>query len=343
MAEELRVGIIGAGRIGTLHAQNISRHIPRARVVVVADPRVACARAAAATSNAGDAVADAHDVLRRKDVDAVVICSSTDTHARLIREAAAAGKHIFCEKPIDHDIAEIHRALQAVDQAGVCLQVGFNRRFDPDFKALANRIRAGKIGEPQILRITSRDPAPPPADYIRVSGGLFMDMTIHDFDMARYLVQQPVVEVFAIASCHDAAIAATGDVDTAVIVMRFAGGGLCCIDNSRRTFYGYDQRIEAFGSAGCLTVPNRTPTRVEAWDERGQHRDKPQDFFLERYCESYIAEMQEFVEYVRRGRAPCVGGDDGLQAVLLAHAAQVSYAENRPVAMQESATGVDAA
>jgi len=343
MGDELGIGIIGAGRIGMLHAQNISRHIPHARVVVVADPRLVCARAAAATSNASDAVADSRDVLGRNDVDAVIICSSTDTHARIIRDAASAGKHIFCEKPLDHDVAEIHRALQAVHQAAVCLQVGFNRRFDPDFKALASRIRAGVIGEPQIVRITSRDPQPPPVDYIKVSGGLFMDMSIHDLDMARHLVQQPVVEVFASGSCHDAAIAATGDLDTAIVVLRFSGGALCCIDNSRRAFYGYDQRIEVFGSAGCLLVPNRTPTRVEAWDKLGQHRDKPQDFFLERYRESYIAEMLEFIESLRSDRAPAVGGQDGLQAVLLAHAARVSCTRNRPVSMDESIAGVDAA
>ncbi len=343
MSEELRLGVIGAGRIGMLHAQNISRHIPRARVVVVADPRLVCARAAAATSGAEDAVADFREVMKRDDVDAVVICSSTDTHARIIGAAAAAGKHVFCEKPVDHDLERIRKALRAVDRAGVMLQVGFNRRFDPDFKALAARAHAGEIGTLQMVRITSRDPEPPPVEYIKVSGGLFMDMTIHDLDMARHLVREPVVEVFATGSCHDAAIAATGDVDTAVVILRFASGALCCIDNARRSIYGYDQRIEVFGRGGCLTVPNRTPTHVEAWNGKGQQREKPQLFFLERYRESYVAEMQEFVECVRAARAPTVNGQDGLQAVLLAQAARLSCAENRPVSVNESAMSVDAA
>jgi myo-inositol 2-dehydrogenase/D-chiro-inositol 1-dehydrogenase len=343
MSEELNLGVIGAGRIGMLHAQNISRHIPRARVAMVADPRLVCARAAAAINGGCDAVADYRDVLKRANVDAVIVCSSTDTHARIIREAAKAGKHVFCEKPIDHDIDRIREALHAVDTANVCLQVGFNRRFDPDFKALSRRVQAGEIGALQTLRITSRDPEPPPVDYIKVSGGLFMDMSIHDLDMARHLVREPVVEVFATGSCHDAAIAAAGDLDTAVVVLRFAGGALCCIDNSRRAVYGYDQRIEAFGSAGCLAVPNRTSTLVEAWNENGQQRDRPQKFFLERYRESYVAEILEFVESVRSGHRPSVDGRDGLQAVLLAHAARVSYARNGPVSIDEQSARVNAA
>lgn len=343
MSEDLRVGIIGAGRIGMLHAQNIARHIPRTRVVIVADPRMVCARAAAVASGAGDAVADYRAVLGRADVDAVIICSSTDTHAQIIGEAAAAGKHVFCEKPIDHDLTRIRTALEAVAGAKVCLQVGFNRRFDPDFKALATRLHAGEIGAPQLVRITSRDPEPPPAEYIKVSGGLFLDMSIHDLDMARHLVHEPVVEIFATGSCHDPAIAAVGDIDTAVIVLRFESGALCCIDNSRRAVYGYDQRIEVFGSNGCLTVPNRTPTRVEAWSERGQQREKPERFFLERYRESYVVEMQEFVECARAGRIPSADGQDGLQAVLLAQAAHLSHERNRPVCIDESSAAVDAA
>ncbi|HZM16566.1 MAG TPA: inositol 2-dehydrogenase [Candidatus Krumholzibacteria bacterium] len=341
-SRELSIGVIGAGRIGMLHAHNLARRVPHARVVAVADPRLACARAAATVAGADVALADYREILSRPDVDAVVVSSSTDTHARIIGEAAAAGKHIFCEKPIDHHVERIREALQAVARAGVRFQVGFNRRFDPDFQALAQRLRAGHAGVLQLLRITSRDPEPPPADYVRVSGGLFLDMSIHDLDMARFLMQEPVVEVFATGSAFDPGIAALGDVDTAVILLRFAHGALCTIDNSRRAVYGYDQRLEVFGSRACLTVPNRTPTRVEEWDAHGQHRERPQRFFLERYQESYVAEMQEFVDCVRQGREAAVSGQDGLQAVLLAQAARRSLLQDRPVHIDAEA-GLDAA
>ena len=343
MSEILGIGVIGAGRIGMLHAQNLARRIPRARVAIVADPRLACARAAAAASGAEAAVADYRAVLERPDVDAVVICSSTDTHARLIREAAAAGKHIFCEKPIDHDLQRIREALDAVAAAGVRFQVGFNRRFDPDFRTLAEKVHAGAVGTPQFVRLTSRDPEPPPPEYLRASGGIFMDMSIHDLDMARHLVQDAVVEVYASGSVHDPTIAAAGDLDTAIIVLRFAGGALCTIDNSRRTAYGYDQRLEVFGAEGCLGVPNRRRTHLEHWDRQGQHREPPVHFFLERYEQSYVDEMREFVDCVRHGREPSVSGLDGLQAVLLADAARVACAQNRPVRIDATAARVDAA
>ena len=341
-SRELSIGIIGAGRIGMLHAYNLARRIPHVHVVGVADPRLACARAAAAVARADVVVDDYRQLLVRQSIDAVVICSSTDTHARIIVEAAAAGTHIFCEKPIDHDLDRIREALQAVDKAGVRFQVGFNRRFDPDFQALRQQVCAGLVGVPQLVRITSRDPAPPPAEYIRVSGGLFLDMSIHDLDMARFLVQEPVVDVFATGSAFDPAIAALGDIDTAVILLRFAGGAICSIDNSRRAVYGYDQRLEVFGSRGCLTVANHTPTGVEHWDGAGQHRDRLQHFFLDRYQESYVLELKEFVERVRHGREASVSGHDGLQAVLLALAARTSLQEGRTVHL-DPATGLDAA
>lgn len=342
-SKELSIGVIGAGRIGMLHAHNLARWVPHARVAMVADPRLACARAAAAVSHADAAVADYRELLANPQVEAVVICSSTDTHARIITEAAAARKHVFCEKPIDHDLERIRAALQTVDTAGVRFQVGFNRRFDPDFQALAERLRNGAAGTPQLVRITSRDPEPPPVEYIRVSGGLFMDMSIHDLDMARFLLREPVVEVFATGSAFDRNIGSLGDVDTAVILLRFAGGALCSIDNSRRAPYGYDQRLEVFGSQGCLTVPNRTPTRIESWDRDGQHRERPLNFFLERYQESYVAEMREFVECVRFERKPAVTGQDGLHAVLLAHAARISMLQGRPVHIDARTARLDAA
>jgi myo-inositol 2-dehydrogenase/D-chiro-inositol 1-dehydrogenase len=343
MERKLGIGVIGAGRIGMLHAQNLSRHISGCHIVAIADRRVACARAAASASGGAAAVADPNALLARDDIDAVVICSSTDTHTQIIRQAADAGKHIFCEKPIDHDVGRIRDALESVERAGVLFQVGFNRRFDPDFKSLADRVREGAVGEPHLLRISSRDPEPPPIDYIKVSGGLFMDMSIHDLDMAHFLVAEPIVEVFASGCAHDPAIAAAGDLDTAVVVLRFASGALCSIDNSRRAVYGYDQRIEVFGSRGCLSVPNRTPTGVDQWDERGQHRDRPQHFFMQRYRESYVAEMQAFVECARHGREPAVSGQEGLHAVLLAHAARDSCEQNRPVRIATVAAHHDAA
>ncbi|MFQ5600152.1 MAG: inositol 2-dehydrogenase [Candidatus Krumholzibacteriia bacterium] len=341
---DLAVGVIGAGRIGMLHAQNLSRRIPHARVGMIADPRLPRAQAAAAASGASKAVDDYGRILASPDIEAVLICSSTDTHARIIQDAAAAGKHIFCEKPIDHDLTRIQTALGAVEQAAVCFQVGFNRRFDPDFSRLAARVRGGDVGVPHVIRITSRDPEPPPIDYVKVSGGLFMDMSIHDLDMARFLLQDEIVEVYATGSTLvDPAIEAAGDIDTAVILLRFASGALCAIDNSRRAVYGYDQRLEVFGSEGCLSVPNRTPTNVDFWFRDGQQRDRPLHFFLERYQESYVAEMRHFVDCVRYGRRPVVSGQDGLQAVLLAHAAKVSFDHTRPVGVDATSARLVAA
>ena len=353
---ELRFGVIGAGRIGTLHARNLGHLIPYARVTWVADPREACAQAAAAAATTSLAeVADIHpqqprvtvdyrQVLQAPDVDAIIIASSTDTHIPIIEEAAAAGKHIFCEKPIDHDETRICRALLRVKQAAVCLQVGFNRRFDPDFRYLIQQVHSGRVGVPHLVRISSRDPQPPSIDYIRHSGGLFLDMSIHDLDMARALVQEEIVEVYASgSSLVDPAIAAAGDIDTAIILLRYANGTLCSIDNSRKALYGYDQRIEVFGSGGCVVADNNTPTRVSVWDQMGQHHNRPHEFFLERYRESYVAEMQEFADSIRKHRTPMVTGDDGYQAVVLAHAAQRSLETGRPVSLTSRRSQEDAA
>jgi myo-inositol 2-dehydrogenase/D-chiro-inositol 1-dehydrogenase len=349
---QLRFGIIGAGRIGTLHARNLGQLIPHARVTMVADPRLTCAQAAATSaSNAAPgspeavhATTDYRDIIASADVDAVVVASSTDTHIPIIEAAAAAGKHIFCEKPIDHDPARIRAALQAVKQAGVRFQVGFNRRFDPDFRELIEHVHAGRVGVPHLVRITSRDPEPPTIEYVKRSGGMFMDMSIHDLDMARAVVSEEIVEVYAAGSCLvDPAIAAVGDIDTAIILLRFANGTLCSIDNSRKAAYGYDQRLEVFGSSGCIVANNNTPTRIDVWDQMGQHQDRPHDFFLERYSKSYESEMQEFTKSIRQQRAPKVNGVDGLQAVLLAQAAQKSLETGRPVVFGDGKSQEDAA
>ena len=336
--KKLRVGVIGAGRIGKIHAQNLATRLPDAELCAISDVRLEAAQGAADALRIPKALGDYHALLKSADIDAVIICSPTDTHARIIEEAAAAGKHIFCEKPIDHDLGVIRKALAAVAKAKIKFQVGFNRRFDPSFRKAAEAVHSGKLGTPHIVRITSRDPAPPPLDYVKVSGGMFLDMTIHDFDMARYLLGDEVEEVTAIGSCLiDPEIGKAGDVDTAIVTLRYRGGAFCAIDNSRRAVYGYDQRVEVFGSKGCVIVSNSTPTNAGIWDAEGQHRDLPLNFFLERYQEAYLEEMKGFVSAVLGGKAVPVTGDDGLKAVLLGLAAKKSLELNRPVKIREVA------
>ncbi|MGH2625232.1 MAG: inositol 2-dehydrogenase, partial [Anaerolineales bacterium] len=287
-SESLAVGLIGAGRIGRIHAENLATRLPQARLAAVADIDLAAARQIAARFNVPAASADAGDLLADRSLEAVAICSATHTHARLIVEAARAGKHIFCEKPIDLELPRIDEALAAVERAGVTLQIGFNRRFDPGFRKVRQLVAAGKIGQPHLLRITSRDPEPPPIEYVKVSGGLFLDMTIHDFDMARFLMGSEVEEVYTRAGVLvDPAIGQAGDVDTALISLRFAGGALGAIDNSRRAVYGYDQRVEVFGSQGMVGAGNETPDRHSMTDAAGVHGPAPRYFFLERYQDSY--------------------------------------------------------
>jgi myo-inositol 2-dehydrogenase/D-chiro-inositol 1-dehydrogenase len=331
----LGVGVLGAGRIGRLHAEAIASGVPNARVIAIADPCIGRARAVAGACGAERVTADPADVLADGDVQAVLVCSSTDTHVRFLEAAAVAGKHVFCEKPLDHDPVRIETALAAVQRAGVQLQVGFNRRFDAGFRRLAAGVRDGEIGTPEILRITSRDPQAPPLDYVRASGGLFLDMTIHDFDLARFLVGDEIVEVHATgAALVDPEIGAAGDIDTAVVQLRFARGALGCIDNSRRAVYGYDQRAEVHGSRGCLVAGNTAPTMVQRWDDGGQTAERPHFFFLERYRDAYVDELRAFVDCVVRGGTPPVTGRDGLQATRVACAAQRSLAERRPVAVE---------
>ncbi len=338
MSSNVNVGIIGAGRIGRLHAEHLAFRIPAARLVAVSDIYLAAAQKCAADFNIPTVSQDHRVIMDNPDIEAVVICSSTDTHARLIEEAAAAGKHIFCEKPIDHDLARIDRALAAVDKAGVKLQIGFNRRFDPNFRRVHDLVRAGQIGEPHILRITSRDPAPPPIAYIKVSGGIFLDMTIHDFDMARYLIGSEVEEVYVAGGVLvDPAIGEAGDIDTALITLRFENGAIGTIDNSRRAVYGYDQRVEVFGSGGCVSADNNYPNTAIVSDKHSVHRDLPLNFFMERYIESYIAEMKAFIECIQQDRTPPVTGVDGRIPVVMGHAARKSYEEHRPVRLAEIA------
>jgi myo-inositol 2-dehydrogenase/D-chiro-inositol 1-dehydrogenase len=334
------VGIIGAGRIGRVHAENLAFRIPEAKIVAVADIIVEGAEKLAADLQIPAAFEDHRAIMEDEQIDAVIICSSTDTHAQMIEEAAVARKHIFCEKPIALDLAQISHALAVVDEAGVKLQVGFNRRFDPSFKRVRDMVASGQLGTPHILRITSRDPAPPPLAYVKVSGGIFLDMTIHDFDMARYLLGSEAKEIYAAGSVLiDAEIGKVGDIDTAVTTLRFANGALGVIDNSRKAVYGYDQRVEVFGSAGMAVVANKTPDNVVQSDAGGVHSARPLYFFVERYAEAYVEEMREFIQCILNDKTPPVSGADARIPVIMGYAAKKSYAENRPIRIDE----VDAA
>ncbi|MEA3334854.1 MAG: inositol 2-dehydrogenase [Chloroflexota bacterium] len=335
-ADQINIALIGAGRIGRLHAENLAFRIPEANLAAVADIFQEAAQRAADAFRIPLAVEDYHDLLKRDDIDAVIVCSATDTHAQIVEEAAAAGKHVFCEKPIDHDLKKIDQALVAVTAAGVKLQVGFNRRFDPNFKRVHDLVAEGRIGEPRLLHITSHDPEPPPIDYIKVSGGIFLDMTIHDFDMARYLMGCEVEEVFVAGGIMvDPAIGAAGDVDTTLTVLRFENGAIGTIANCREARYGYDQRVELLGSLGNVSASNNYPNSVTVMDANAVQRSKPLYFFLERYAESFLLEMRDFVDAVLTDRQPLVTGTDGRMPVVMGLAAWQSYRENRPVKLSE--------
>lgn len=323
----------GAGRIGSIHAANLAAS-GRARLRHVIDVNAAAAEALAARH--GARASDTATALADPEVGAVIIASSTDTHAELVVAAARAGKAIFCEKPIDLSLPRVDACLAAVREAAVPMLVGFNRRFDPSFAELHRRIAAGAIGRVEQVVITSRDPGPPPLDYVRVSGGLFRDMTIHDFDMARWMLGEEPVEVFAWgAALVDPAIAAAGDIDSAMVLLKTASGRMAHINNSRRAAYGYDQRVEVHGSAGRLIAGNRTSTTVEQADARAVSSDKPLHFFLERYAEAYRLELAAFLDAVAAGTPMPVGAEDGRQALVLADAALRSLQEGRPVRIEE--------
>jgi len=319
----------GAGRIGKIHAASVA-HSSRARLKYVVDVDEAAAQALAQAH--GAVVADAETVFADTDVDAVIVASSTDTHKPLVEAACNAGKAVFCEKPVDLDSTRVKEVVRAVGKAGVLFFVAFNRRFDPNFSALHKALRAGRIGKVEQVIITSRDPGPPPASYIKVSGGLFRDMMIHDLDMARWLLGEEPTEVFAVGSCLvDPAIGKLGDVDTAAVTLTTASGAICQITNSRRAVYGYDQRIEVFGAGGMLRAGNGTDTTVEVSDGTGVMTDKPMYFFLERYADAYRIELDHFLDCLERKATPLAGVEDGLRSLLLADAAAQSVESGRPV------------
>lgn len=321
--------LFGAGRIGAIHAANVAAH-PQARIRYVVD--VNQQAAATLASQLGARTASVEQALADPAVNAVIIASSTNTHAELMIAAAQAGKAIFCEKPIDLDIAQARACAEVVEAAGVPCSLGFNRRYDPSFRSLHNRIQQGQIGHLEQVIITSRDPSPPPVSYIQVSGGLFRDMMIHDLDMARWLLGEEPVEVYASASCLvDPAIAQAGDVDSAMVILKTASGRLCHINNSRRACYGYDQRLEAFGSQGMLQAGNHHPSSVRFSGEAGVVGDKPLHFFLERYADAYRIELQDFVDAVVEGKTPYTGIQDGVRALELADACLASYQSGQGV------------
>ncbi|HKF37166.1 MAG TPA: inositol 2-dehydrogenase [Ktedonobacteraceae bacterium] len=332
----LKMGLIGAGRIGRLHAEHLTSRILSADLLMVADAFEEVARETAERYAIPLAVQDYRAVLDRPDIQAVVICSSTGTHAQIIEEAAQAGKHIFCEKPVALDLPSIDQALDAVKRAGVKLQVGFNRRFDADYRRVREAVEKGEIGQALMIHIISRDPAPPPVEYIRASGGIFLDMTIHDFDMARFLVGSEVEEVFVLASAmSNPVIAAAGDSDHAVIMLQFTNGVIGTISNSRHAVYGYDQRVELLGSAGAISTGNSYPNTAIISDARSVRRDLPLYFFVERYAESFVSEMAAFVDAVLQDTPVPVTGYDGRVPVVMALAAHKSLVEHRPVRLSE--------
>lgn len=333
----INIGIIGAGRIGRVHVESIRTQVADAAVKVLADPFMNEQTAEWAKQMGVERVTkDYKEILADPAIDAVLICSSTDTHASISIEAIKAGKHVFCEKPVDHDIQKIRQVQAALREHPVKYQVGFNRRFDHNFAAVRNAVTEGRIGDPHIIRITSRDPEPPSADYIKVSGGMFLDMTIHDFDMARFLAGCNAEEIYVeAAALVDPAIGEAGDVDTAVITMKMENGSLVTIDNSRKAVYGYDQRVEVFGSKGMVNVSNDTVSSAVVSSADGVTAEKPLYFFLERYMQAYAGEIKSFVQAIEQDGDTAVGIIDGLESVRMGLAAKKSLEEHRPVGLSE--------
>jgi myo-inositol 2-dehydrogenase / D-chiro-inositol 1-dehydrogenase len=332
-----RIGVIGVGRIGRMHAELLARRVPGAALAAIFDAHAPTAQ------GIGDALGvpvagSVDELLGAADVDAVAICTSTDTHADLIVAAAEAGKPMFCEKPVSLDLAEVDRALGAVERAGVPFQIGFNRRFDPAHASVRETVASGAVGEPQLVRITSRDPAPPPMEYVRHSGGIFLDMTIHDFDMARFVTGSEVVEVFARGAVRvDGGFADAGDVDTAMVMLVHEDGCLTSIDNSRRAVYGYDQRVEVFGSGGMAASENEFAHSGVVRTSDGTRAAPLQWFYLERYTASYVREWEAFVTALADGGVPAVGAADARAPLVIGLAAWRSVREGRPVRVEEVA------
>lgn len=322
------IALLGAGRIGQIHAKNTAQRSDL-RLTHVVDPFPAAAESISAKW--GAKTCSIEEVLEDKSVDGIIIASATETHLEYMRRSVEAGKIVFCEKPVDQDLARAKASAKDLSKGKILM--GFNRRFDPNFQALETRLADGAIGKLESLHIISNDPSPPPIEYITGSGGIFKDMTIHDFDMARWLLKEEPVEVYATGSCQvDPAIAEAGDIDTACTVLKTGSGQLCVINNSRRSGFGYDQRVEAFASKGMAHVENMKETSVQVWNEQGSYSDKFQNFFLDRYAAAYVNEMEHFA-HVLNGEAPLVAFSDGLAALALAEAATESLRSGRVIRM----------
>ncbi|MBE5984604.1 MAG: inositol 2-dehydrogenase [Paenibacillaceae bacterium] len=331
------VGIIGAGRIGKVHTASICNIVKNATIKTIADPFMNEETANWAKSmGVSNTTKDYKEILADPEIDAVLICSSTNTHSPISVEAIKAGKHVFCEKPIDHDVDKIKEVIDALKDSKVKYQVGFNRRFDHNFEAVRNAVAAGKIGDPHIIKVTSRDPEPPSAEYAAVSGGMFLDMTIHDFDMVRYLAGCDAEEIYVqSAVLVDPAIGEAGDVDTAVITIKMENGAIAVIDNSRKAAYGYDQRAEVFGSKGMVATTNDTESSAVLSTADGVTGEKPLYFFLERYMQSFAKEVNCFIQAIENDTDTPLGVLDGLKPVLMGIAAKKSVKEHRPVRISE--------
>ena len=332
--KRITVGVVGAGRIGKLHINNI-KNMPHVRLKTVSDIYAEGLKDWFMTSGAEKLTEDYRELVNDPEIDAVFICTSTDTHVEIILEAANAGKHIFCEKPISFSEEETLKAYEAVQKAGIKFQVGFNRRYDRNFYKVKQLVEEKVIGDLHVLKITSRDPNPPSLDYVSRSGGIFMDMTIHDFDMARYISGSEVEEVYAQgATLIDPKIGELGDVDTAIITLKFANGAMGVIDNSRQAVYGYDQRLEAFGSKGSAQVNNETESRVDLLSKNGVTGDNPLYFFLERYNDAFIREVEEFLDAIMYNKEIRTTFKDGIMAQRIAQAAKESLESRRPASVE---------
>jgi len=335
MTRKVNIAVIGTGRMGSVHTRNLARLISEANLVAVCDIRLEVARAVADELGIQRVVKDYHKLLVDKDIEAILIATSTDTHAFIMKDVAAAGKHIFCEKPLALNLADIDEALAAVGKAGVKLQVGFNRRFDKSFQRVREIVASGEIGHPCILRITNRDPELPAMEFLRVSGGMFLDMTIHDFDMARFQVGE-VEEVYATGSVLiEPVLKEFGDIDTNVVTLKFASGAVGAIDNSRQAVYGYDQQLEVFCTEGTAMANNEAEDVTVKGNADGFHSARPPHFFMQRYAPCYVDEVRQFIECVRDDKPTPVTGQDGRAAVVLGYAAWKSFRENRPVKVSE--------
>jgi len=335
MAGRVKIAVIGTGRMGSVHVRNIVRLIPEAELVGICDIRLEVAQAVADELGIQRVVKDYRELLADKEIEAILIATSTNTHAFIMKDVAAAGKHIFCEKPLALDIKEIDDALLKVEEAGVKLQVGFNRRFDKSFQKVHEMVASGEIGRPCILRITDRDPEFPALEFLRVSGGMFLDQTIHDFDMARFQVGE-IEEVYATGGILlEPKLEEFGDIDTNVVTLKFANGAVGAIDNSRQAVYGYDQRLEVFCSNGTAMANNEIENTAIMGKRGSFVSAKLPHFFMQRYAPCYVDEVRQFIECVRENKIPPITGEDGRAAVILGYAAWKSLHENRPVKVSE--------